>query len=189
LLLALFATIVNFLFPTSRPRNTGGFLAHLGLIVFLLGVLLTFSNSRIISANTSSYDLGDSRSNSENLLLMRQDTLYMGGYYVVYTDAVKRVNTTTYQVDFLKYKDGRFIHRFSLFPSINVHPRMGAVYNPATRRFLMRDIYTYIAVANGEPDYIVIKAIMNPFINILWFGALLMTAGLAYSTLKRIRKL
>jgi len=188
LLLALFATIVNFLFKTSRPGNTGGFISHLGIIIFLLGVLLTFSNSRIISANTSSYDLGDSRANSENLLLMRHDTLYMGGYYVVYTDAVKRQNTTTYKVDFLKYKEGRFYHRFSLFPSVNVHPRMGAVYNPATRRFLMRDIYTYIAVANQEPDYIVIKAIMNPYINILWFGSLLMTAGLAYSMFRRMRK-
>jgi cytochrome c biogenesis factor len=64
---------------------------------------------------------------------------------------------------------------------------MGAVYNPSTRHFPLMDYYTYISQVGEGPDYIVIKAIMNPYINILWLGAILMVFGLAYSTLKRIR--
>ncbi len=66
---------------------------------------------------------------------------------------------------------------------------MGAVYNPATRHFLNRDYYTYIATAGGEErDYIVIKAIMNPYINILWLGSIVMIAGFGYSFVKRARR-
>jgi hypothetical protein len=114
--------------------------------------------------------------------------LYMGGFYVAYVNKRLAVNETHYQVDFLKYNNGKFTRQFSLFPSVNIHPRMGAVYNPSTRHFLNRDYYTYIAhVGNGESDYIVIKVIMNPYINVLWIGAILMTFGLGFAAWKRIR--
>jgi cytochrome c biogenesis factor len=65
---------------------------------------------------------------------------------------------------------------------------MGAVYNPDTRHFLGRDYYTYIATVSKEPDYIVIKAIMNPYINILWIGSVLITVGFAIAFVRRARK-
>ena len=65
---------------------------------------------------------------------------------------------------------------------------MGDVYNPDTRHFLLKDYYTYISFASNEPDYIVIKAIMNPYINVLWAGAVLMTFGLAYAFWRRIKR-
>ena len=187
ILFGLFATLSNILFRTSFPRNTGGVLTHLGFLIFLLGTLITFSNSRVISTNTSRYDLGDVKNNTENLMLVRGDTLFMSGFYVTYVNNSRLENTTTYRVDFLRMNDGKMTRQFSLYPSVNVHPRMGAVYNPATRHYPMMDYYTYIAQVGEKPDYIVIKAIMNPFINVLWAGALLMVFGLGYSTVRRIR--
>jgi len=187
ILFALFASLTNLFFRSSRPRNPGAVLTHLGFIVFLLGTLITFSNSRIISTNTSRFDFGNEKNNAENLMLTKGDTLYMAGFYVTYLEKFRQGNTTEYRIDFLKMKGSGMIHQFSLFPSVNVHPSMGAVYNPSTRHFPLMDYYTYISQVGEGPDYIVIKAIMNPYINILWLGAILMVFGLAYSTLKRIR--
>jgi len=187
ILFALFASLVNMFFRTSKPRNIGGVLSHLGFILFLLGTLITFSNSRIISTNTSRYDFGNEKSNAENLMLMKGDTLYMAGFYVTYANKLRKGNTTEYRIDFLKMKKEGMKHEFSLYPSVNVHPSMGAVYNPSTRHFPLMDYYTYISQVGEDPDYIVIKAIMNPYINILWAGASLMVSGLAYSTFRRIR--
>jgi cytochrome c-type biogenesis protein CcmF len=188
ILFSILSSLYNLIFRSVKPRNTGAIITHLGFVFFLLGTVITFSNSSIISSNTSKYDLGDEKANSENLMLVRSDTLYMGGFYVAYVNKRVAGNETHYQVDFLKYSEGRFSKQFSLFPSVNIHPRMGAVYNPSTRHFLNRDYYTYIAHVGAAPDdYIVIKVIMNPYINVLWAGAILMTFGLGFSAWRRIR--
>jgi cytochrome c biogenesis factor len=153
-----------------------------------MGTVLTFSNSRVISTNTSKFDLGDSQANAENLVLMRNDTLFMNGFYVSYVNNKVEGNTTIYQIDFLVKHTKGYKREFSLHPSVNIHPRMGAVYNPDTRHFLGRDFYTYISNVSKEPDYIVIKAIMNPYINILWLGSVVMVIGLAIAFAKRARR-
>jgi cytochrome c-type biogenesis protein CcmF len=155
----------------------------------VLGTIMTFSNSKTISANTSRFDLGDTKANAENLLLVRGDTLYMSGFYVVYNNSTQAGNTTTYAVDFLKTDKGKYVKTFTLYPSVNRNPRMGDVYNPDTRHFLWKDYYTYISSAGKSPDdYIVVKAIMNPYINVLWAGAILMIAGFSYAFVRRARR-
>jgi cytochrome c-type biogenesis protein CcmF len=185
---ALLSSVYNMLFLTSRPKNTGAIVTHIGFVIFVLGSALTFSNSRVISTNTSKFDLGDQQANVENLVLMKHDTLSMNDFYVTYVSSRPEGNTTVYRVDFLKREKGNFNLEFSLHPSVNVHPRMGAVYNPDTRHFPGRDYYAYIASVSKEPDYIVIKAIMNPYINILWFGSVVMILGFAIAFVKRVRK-
>lgn len=182
----LTASLMNLLFRTSTPRNLPAIITHIGFITFLLGVLITFSNSKIISSNTSGFDLGSLRSNQENLLLMKSDTSYMGGFYITYVGSVKQGNTTTYQVDFLKRKKGEYSYQFSLYPSVNIHPRMGAVYNPVTRSFLLKDYYMYIASVGEPSGFIVIKAILNPYINILWLGTMVMLVGFVWALSKRV---
>ena len=187
-LFSIISSVYNLILQTAKPRNIAAVITHIGFATFLLGTLLTFSNSVTISMNTSGYDLGSAKANEECLLLNRNDTVYMNGYYVAYTNKIQKGNLTEYQLDFMKRRNLRFEKEFTLYPSVNVHPRMGAVYNPDTRHFFMRDYYTYISHANVEPDFIVIKAIMNPYINILWAGAIIMTAGFSYAFWRRIRK-
>jgi len=186
-LFALYASLYNVIFRTSKPRNTGAITAHIGFVVFVLGTALTFSNAQVISKNTSKFDLGDSQSNAENLVLTRNDTLSMNGFYVSYVSNRTEGNTTVYSIDFMTRQHGKIRKEFTLYPSVNVHPRMGAVYNPDTRHFLNRDYYAYIANVSKDPDYIVVKAIMNPYINILWLGAVIMTIGFAIAFFKRAR--
>ena len=186
-LFALLSSIYNMLFRTAKPRNIGAIVTHIGFVVFVLGTVLTFSNSQVISKNTSTIDLGDNQTNAENLVLNRGDTLYMSGFYVSYVSKRPQGNTTVYRVDYMTRKTGKYQLEFSLYPSVNVHPRMGAVYNPDTRHFISRDYYTYIASVSKEQDYIVIRTIMNPYINILWLGSVVMIAGLAIAMVRRAR--
>lgn len=184
---ALFSVAANAAFKVSGPRNWAALITHFGFAVFLLGILITFSNSRIITRNTSRFDLGSQQSNRENLLLMRGDTLYMSGFYVTYVSDATKGNITEYRVDFLKKKKGKHRLEFTLHPSVNVHSKMGVVYNPDTRHYIGRDYYTYISSVGREPDYIVIKTIMNPYINVLWAGAIIMMAGICRALIRRIR--
>jgi len=184
---ALVASLLNLILKTSAPRNLPAIIIHSGFAVFLLGVLITFSNSRVISSNSSGYDLGDVRSNKENLVLFRSDTLFMGGFYVTFSGETKEGNTTTYRVDFLEREQGQYRKEFSLFPSVNRHPRMGDVYNPDTRHFPLKDYYTYIASVGPASEYIVIKTILNPYINVLWLGSLIMLTGFVWALIRRWR--
>jgi len=186
-LFALFSAIYGLFFGTGH-HNTGAIVTHVGFVIFVMGTVLTFSNSTIISSNTSKFDLGDTRTNAENLVLMRNDTLIMNGFYVSYVANRQEGNTTVYRVDFLRKEGKKYTREFSLYPSVNVHPRMGAVYNPDTRHFPGRDYYTYIANVSKDPDYIVIKAIMNPYINILWIGSVVMTIGFGIAFYRRAKR-
>jgi cytochrome c-type biogenesis protein CcmF len=189
ILFAIVSVMTNMLFQTSKPRNWGALMTHLGFVLFLLGILVTFSNSKTITRNTSRFDLGSEKSNRENLLLLKGDTLYMSGFYVTYVDSRTNGNLTEYRVDFMKRKKGKYNLEFTLHPSVNVNARMGEVYNPDTRHFIGRDYYTYISSvgADAGTDYIVIRTIMNPFINVLWAGALIMMAGIAWAWVRRFR--
>jgi cytochrome c-type biogenesis protein CcmF len=187
ILFAILSVLANLLFRTTKSRNWGAIITHFGFALFLLGILITFSNSKTITRNTSRFDLGDERSNRENLLLMRGDTLYMSGFYVTYVDKRLNGNITEYRVDFMKRKKGTYNLEFTLHPSVNVNSKMGVVYDPDTKHFLDRDYYTYISSVGMETrEYIVIKTIMNPYINVLWAGALIMMAGVVWALVRRI---
>jgi cytochrome c biogenesis factor len=90
-------------------------------------------------------------------------------------------------VDFLEREQGQYRKEFSLFPSVNRHPRMGDVYNPDTRHFPLKDYYTYIASVGPASEYIVIKTILNPYINVLWLGSLIMLTGFVWALIRRWR--
>lgn len=135
----------------KRSVSPGGMVSHAGLAIFLAGVVLTFSNTRSISTNTSGYYLGDEKFNRENIMLVRGDTLEMAEYLVTYQDTTVRGRETFYRIDFLQQKDGVVEKLFDLSPSVNRNTKMGFVYNPATRNELTRDIYTFIAYAEDNP--------------------------------------
>jgi len=145
------ATLDYLLRYARKNANLGASVTHIGFGVFLLGVLLAFSNSQIISRNVSGLDLGKEKDNNENIVLQKDIMQPMGGYLVRYTSSEERGRETFYKVDFIKESDfstGKIA--FSVHPSVNHNDRMGNVYNPDTKHFLNKDIYTYISFAESS---------------------------------------
>src|SRR5436309_318494 len=59
-----------------------------------------------------------------------------------------------YSIDYYKanHEKGKLEKQFSLTPIVQINPRMGNVSEPATKRFIDKDIYTHITYAEMEDD-------------------------------------
>jgi cytochrome c-type biogenesis protein CcmF len=99
-------------------------------------------------------DLGKDFPNNENILLYQGDTLAMGEYYVSYKGKEKEGVNLFYEIEYFKanHGTGKMEKQFSLKPIVQLNQRMGNVSEPATHRFLSRDIYTHITYAELDED-------------------------------------
>lgn len=148
-LFALFSALDLVLRFYRQYATNGAVISHLGVALFLLALMLTFSKKEVISENTSGYELGASFPSSENLLLVRNEILPMGEFQVIYKDKVQTGDNIVYQIDFLKKnREGELYKAFSSYPSILLNERMGNVYEPYSRYSLTRDIFTYVTFAD-----------------------------------------
>ncbi len=152
-LFALFSTLDMLFRFRGKLMNTGPVISHLGMALFLLAVLLTFSQKTIISENTSGYRLGEDFSETENLLLVKGELLPMGEYHVTYAGREFDGERIHYRVDFLKTNsEGEYYKVFSSYPAVLLNERMGNVYEPHARVSLLQDVFTYITYADLETD-------------------------------------
>ncbi len=156
ILLASVVSIDFIIHYIKETTNIGGAFTHVGFTLFLLGVVLAFSNSQVISQNTSRMAGSSDNENQDNIILVKGIGKPMGKYMVTYTNSKTKGRETFFQVDFVKMKDaGTGKIDFSLHPSLNVNTRMGNVYNPDTKHFIDKDIYTFLSYAQqsaGEAD-------------------------------------
>lgn len=143
---------VHFLIKyVNKTSNIGAAITHAGFAIFLVGAVIAFSNSQVISKNTSDKNLGSMADNAENLVLEKGKILPMGKYMVSYTSSEKKGNETFYKVDFMKPDNNTGRETlFSLYPSVNRNTRMGTVYNPDTKHFITKDIFTFISFAQQD---------------------------------------
>lgn len=152
-LFALFSSLDMLLRFRNKYASMGSAISHLGVALFLLAVLITFSKKTTISENTSGFLLGQQLREDENLLLIKDEILPMGEYHVVYSGKEYDGERLRYQIDFLKTnEEGEFYKAFSSYPAILINQRMGNVYEPFSRIFLSRDIFTYVTFADVEHD-------------------------------------
>jgi cytochrome c-type biogenesis protein CcmF len=138
----------------GKMKSAGASIAHIGFGLLLLGILISTSQSKIISTNTSLYDisiLGEDYSNNENILLMQNDTLIMGEYFVVYKGKEAEGHYVHYEVEYLTpNNEGQLEHAFTLYPYLQLNPRMGNVAEPYTKHWAHKDLYTHITYAELE---------------------------------------
>jgi len=133
----------------GKVRNWGAAVTHAGVGIFLLGVVLAFSNQHIISQNTSGIELGDKSLNKQNQVLIAGRSMPMGNYMVTYKSNRFDGKHISYRLDFAnKLSDDSLATEFSLYPVINLNARMGNVHEPAIKHFLTQDVYTYISFAD-----------------------------------------
>jgi cytochrome c-type biogenesis protein CcmF len=148
-LIFMLSSVINSLLKRKKKqKNLGALTAHLGLSLFMLGILITFSSVKIISTMGGAVNKADER--TQNQVLVKGDTVDMKPYKAIYQDRKENGKWLHYTVGFYKESaDGKLDHKFNLYPSINRNNRMGNVYEPDTRHLLSKDIYGYITYAQN----------------------------------------
>jgi cytochrome c-type biogenesis protein CcmF len=149
----LVASVDYFFRHHKGVYNFSNSISHLGFGLMMLGIVVAFSTSQIISTNTSRYDLGDSEMNRENQLLIQNEVKELGKYFVKYKSMYHEKNHIYYTLEFMsKDAEGNLQKEFDLHPSINVNSRMGNVYDPDTYHSFGKDVFTYISYADIKAD-------------------------------------
>jgi cytochrome c-type biogenesis protein CcmF len=135
----------------GRILKAGAPIAHAGFALILLGALISAGHSKVISRNTSGYDitqLGKDFNNFDNILLMQGDTLRMGDYFITYRGKRQVKENHYFDIDYLTEDANRKkIPAFTLSPIVQENPKMGNAAEPDTRHFLWKDVYTHITYA------------------------------------------
>ncbi len=148
LFLIVFAVLssIAYLFKfISNHRNLAAALTHLGFTLFLLGVLITFSNTITYRSTAGGVDQGS------NIMLFKNQVKQVGDRYMVYKDSKEERDEIFYQIDFLKKNDkDEMIYQYSVFPSVKYNEMMGNVHNPDTRNLLKGDIFMYLTFAEDR---------------------------------------
>ena len=144
-----FTSLINY---KERLATPGSLVTHIGFAVFVLGVLLAFSNSRVITNVSNGSVIGNQTQQQEgSVILFKDRAVQLKEYYVVYSNRVTNGAETSYQVDF--YQDGQKKDKlFSLSPTIKQNEKMGAVFNPSTHNFIGKDVFTYVSHAELVGD-------------------------------------
>lgn len=139
---------------SGKVSQAGSSMAHVGFALVLLGAVISTGQSDVISQNTSLFDvsvLGEDFDNNENILLMKDDTLNMGSYFVSYRGKEKDGIFMRYEVEYMEQNDkGQLEKSFTLFPFVQLNPQMGNVAEPYTKHYWNRDVYTHITYAELE---------------------------------------
>lgn len=138
-------TSIGFLLKLSGVRpNTGAAITHAGFGIFLLGVLLSMSATKVLSRSARAPMTGG----NDNVMLFKDQVKEIGDYSVCFSDRKTERDETFYQIDFLKKgDDGQLYKQFSLHPSLKVNLRMGNVHNPDTRNMLKGDVFMFLTYA------------------------------------------
>jgi len=118
-------------------------------------------NKRIISSNPFMMEgliqsTGD-ESLRNNVMLIKDNPMIMEGYRVTYTEDTIKNFTRTYTINFQKLdENGEVTEEFNVHPNILYNKEFTeiAAYNPSTRRYLHKDIFTHIsALPQVEMDF------------------------------------
>jgi cytochrome c-type biogenesis protein CcmF len=162
---AIYAVVANasyiWIGLNGKLKAAGGSVAHLGFAVMILGMLIASGNKKTISDNTvtginipfAKDAKGNSMENPlENLTMLRDVPTRMLDYSVTYSgdSAGNEAGRIYHKLKFVK-KDSS--EQFMLTPDVYVGKEELKSSNPGTKRYLTKDIYTYISSINPESNH------------------------------------
>jgi cytochrome c-type biogenesis protein CcmF len=163
---AIYAVIANAAYIwiglNGKLKTAGGSIAHLGFAIMILGMLISSGNKKTISDNSvtginipfGKDEKGKGEDPMENLTMIRDVPTRMLDYAVTYAgdSAGNEKGRIFNRFNFVK-KDNS--ESFTLMPDVYVGKDEIRSSNPGTKRYLTKDIYTYITYKDpngGEPD-------------------------------------
>ncbi|MHB1131604.1 MAG: cytochrome c-type biogenesis CcmF C-terminal domain-containing protein [Chloroflexota bacterium] len=146
----------------NRPRY-GGYIVHLGVILFAVGVA---GSSLLQAVGEASLATGES-------LQLKQYTLINRGV-TEYPTATRRVVAASLEV----VRDGKVIDTLS--PSKEFHPSFqNPVSEVAIRTTLQEDLYVILAGWADDYSTATVKVLINPLVVWLWIGGIILLLGTA----------
>ncbi|MGB1033320.1 MAG: cytochrome c-type biogenesis CcmF C-terminal domain-containing protein, partial [Flavobacteriales bacterium] len=118
----VFAILSNldylFLIMKGKFNAWGSSIAHIGFALVILGALISTGKKEFVSRNQIGdiSTLNKEMSNSEDMLLLQNDTIPMGDYYVSYRERKKEDNNLLFVIDYfnrepVQYKVGDLVYR------------------------------------------------------------------------------
>jgi cytochrome c-type biogenesis protein CcmF len=147
-----------FSFLKSNLKLAGSAFSHIGFGLMLVGIVASGLNKQHISSNPMvQRNLLDESMLEKNVLLFKNTPMYMSGYRVTYERDTIEGNLRTFVVKYEKLDDsGNVLETFSVKPAAVYDNKVTKVvaYNPSTKRYLGKDIFTHIAtLPEKEADF------------------------------------
>lgn len=147
----------------GKIKSAGGSIAHLGFALMMAGMIISSANKKTISDNSvtginipfGKDDKGkDVENPMENLTLLRDVPTRMLDYNLTYGgDSAGHENGRRFYKINLVSKDSS--EKFELTPDVYLGKNEMKSSNPSTKRYLTKDIYSYISSINpgsSKPD-------------------------------------
>ena len=141
----------------GKINVAGSAVAHLGFGLMLLGVLISSGKKEVISLNKIGLDYGEEfsmKDKMENIFLAKNRPVQMGNYWVTYEDIRTERDDTYYKIRYEKKENqaDKAAESFVLEPYAQVNPKMGLVTNPSSKKYLTKDVFTYISSIPDNTD-------------------------------------
>lgn len=133
-----------------RVKLTGASIAHIGFALMMIGVLVSSSKKRVITADfAGSMANFDQEARRENMMLIKGQAERLGDYMVTYVGDSVSGDDIFFKVN---YKSITGDEEFTLYPNTQISSNEGLMPNPDTRHYLTYDVYTHITALPKPPD-------------------------------------
>lgn len=142
---------VDYLISFAKRNITamGSAFSHGGFALMLIGIAASGLNKQTISQNEFAQEgLAQGLNPGQNAFLIRDMPMFMNGYWVTYKSDTLVGLTREYEVEFVKKDEaGDTVEHFTTFPNVLYNRQLSKVEtaNPDTKRYLDRDVFTWIA--------------------------------------------
>lgn len=142
-LFSFFVILDSFLRFWKRISNKTAAFIHLGFAIFILGVLLTFSNKKNLSNSVATQIMPPA---DESLMLNKGRMTKAGDYFIIYDKKEVQNNRIYFTLNFYRpFNTDSLKYAFSTKPYLVLNSVMGNVYEPDVRKFFAEDVFTYIS--------------------------------------------
>ncbi len=155
LISSIYTVIGNFHYWVSiaktQLKKIASLFSHVGFGLIILGALISTSKKYHLTPHSSSIlanKLGDDFDKQKSIVLIQNDTVQAGNFYLNYEKMEKKGYTYYFKVNYLSKNVSKNNLVFTLYPRVQDNPIMGKAADPDTKHFLLYDIYTHVTYAD-----------------------------------------
>jgi cytochrome c-type biogenesis protein CcmF len=149
---ACFGVVTNIDYLISYAKGKigsfGPALSHGGFALMVIGIMASGLNKRIVSQNRFAQEgLAEGFDAGQSAFLVKDMPMFMNGYWVTYKTDTLIGFTKHYEIEFIQMGEkGDTLDKFTTFPNVLYDRKLTkvAAQNPDTKRYLDRDVFTYV---------------------------------------------